>query len=374
MHEPAEVRELIRREVSWGATPLAITGREDIARNQREVFDILNSRIVEQAPDNTPEVLRRFIEMNFMHRFYQRMMRNQASYNDRLFVFDDQPAGIKTVLLDDDSDEAHGDVLAFEFKDVHSGLEAYEAGLPTFDDVFEGRPELRDMYLDVLRGIGSAREALLVREALGMRSIELTRLTHPYGHMIEDLEGMRAEVSEAILALDGELFDEPPTEYKINSSDNIADPSQDHAQAGLSITRKRYIGQLPDGTDIYERSSFVLRIDENSPFNQDYAQAIRSIKYESTDTWSTAVWQAGRLAEELPRLLAENDFACILPMSTTIYAHNPVDDAAIERRKGRQTAERKQRFSAEFPLIREWQEQQRALGGQALHSTSRLGI
>lgn len=178
-------------------------------------------------------------------------------------------------------------------------------------------------------GHASPAELLHVHNVFGIPTLELASLTHPYGKRIELLTPMRAAVRQAITMHDGLLEEASLPYYEVLGSDNLRDTSKANS---ILMTREVPVGITGHDSDsigsyetlIAERSSFIVRIDVASGFDQELATAIRSIPYENNNkTWSRQVAEAGQLFENVPSFLETNDFKRAVPVSTTIIAHSP---------------------------------------------------
>ena len=201
-------------------------------------------------------------------------------------------------------------------------------------------------------GHASAAELLLVQKLLGIRSVELACLTHPYGERMDPLlYEMRDLVAMSILALGGELSEEVepnfrvkevilndvPVEkwaevYTLNNTQRLALADNYGGISGFLMTRKREIGRMPDGTIIKERSSFVLRADSESPVTQRDIDAMREVPF-SCD-WQDEVVKAAHLDEIAGTLLHMNEHTFAVPLASTIYAHNLQFAEMTRRRHG----------------------------------------
>jgi hypothetical protein len=181
-------------------------------------------------------------------------------------------------------------------------------------------PTILDMVQRATTGHASPAELLLVRESMGIRSVELACLTHPYGTNIEILEDMRTAVELAILSVGGKLFDTPKVRYAVKESIGD-DPDAFDTQLGLLMTRKRIIGVLPDGTEIRERSSFILRTDSKSYLPDEIRDMLDSIAGDDPE-WKAKAGTDENLTVYLGQLLSGNHYAFAIPISSTAYAFN----------------------------------------------------
>lgn len=314
-------QELLGSPLTWGETPLLTNAK------QYEVYLELLKRMETNVPEGTPREVQEYIVSHFMARFYQRQLRNEQSYDDR-----------------------------------------------SVEDLSQISSETLSILIWALKGVASPAELLPLRSELGMPSIELARLSHPYVYETETLDEMRAAVDYAIEKMGGEPCEENDcTTYGIDASHTVnnsgrtpinraralmlansvmesdkaklddmvrfASEYESVTRVGILIKRKRIVATLPDGTVIIERSSFVLRIDEDSDLDQAIAKKIRGVVIEGNPNWESEMMAAGNLLELVPQLLAENKFKIAIPLSTTFYAYNPerVEEVKLaneEKRKG----------------------------------------
>ncbi len=256
--------------LTWGATPLNVNAR------QLEVFHLLKKRIKRSAPEFTPDAVKEFVLQHFMSRFFERQDRNAKSFEDR------DP----NILVDDLDEQA------------------------------------QDALIDAICGTSNPNDLLKTRENLDMPSIELARLTHPYGRRMKTLGDMRQAVDFAIEANNGRLIDDDSmTTFGVDGG-HIRDKGE-NIELGFLMKRKRVRGILPDGTVIIERSTFVLRVDDASPLDQDIASQFRDIKIDKNPDWNKQVMEVINANNLLPDLLENNMFNIAIPLSTTTYAFNP---------------------------------------------------
>lgn len=258
--------------LTWGATPLVLS--PDVVLQQNDVKSQIAS-LFEQGnvPSYVSRGLAEYIEVLNMSRTYNREDHNRNSF-------------------------------------------AYR-GKTDLDGVPLEALEVLDRSL---KGFASPAELLLIARILEIPTIELASLTHPYGQRIELLEPMRDAVSDAVDILGGhKIIDKAPT-YEVKGCDNPHDPA---SMEGIHMTRKRIIGILSDGTEIMERSSFVILVD-NLP--QEVADKIRGIQYGKV--WAEDVLHSEDLDVLIPMLLEDDVYDTAIPVSTTVVAINP----ALEKR------------------------------------------
>lgn len=276
--------ELLPLDLRWGATPLmtSLDIYPEVVRRQQEVFDALLERADMHAPDDVPESLREYVKMSIMHRFTNRAIRNSDSYLDSL------------------------------------------------------RPNGYTPYLEnALRASATPSQLLNVRRAKQMRSIELARITDPYGAYADELEPMHAAVEEGIIENGGILITDPADQdmkYKLRQSDIIVDPSREVISDGFLVTSKRTVGMLDDDTHVIERTSFIIRTDAASSLDLEMIAALRHVKVTENDNWAEEIKTITNLDELIPALIAENNSSSLIHLSKTYYAYNKTTDEQIKAR------------------------------------------
>lgn len=261
--------------LTWGATPLVLT--QEVTDQQRDV-----KREIDTLFDdvNVPE----FVSLRLADYIYSLNMSrtfNRESKNQESFIYREK------MNLD---------------------------GLPL---------EVIEVAERAMAGHASPAELLCIQKVLGIPSIELASLTHPYGQRIELLKEMRPAVNEAIELTGGTLVKDIPPTFKVKACDNPHDSAQ---MEGIHITRTTIFGYLEDGTEICERSSAVILIDQ---LPLDVAQAIRAVPYTDHKLWTQQVARACQLLELAPELLDDNEYTTAIPVSTTIISVNAKLEALL---------------------------------------------
>jgi hypothetical protein len=195
------------------------------------------------------------------------------------------------------------------------------------------------LVLDVLdkMKISTAKtyETIAGMIAQGNAASEFKKLMHIAGYRIEFLDPARQEVFDAIDIHDGEIFTDPEEEYEIMTYDG-ADKTAPHIEFGLAMTRKKQLGTVGD-IKIFERSSFILRVDKKAYLDPRLAEFIRNINindetkklFHGVEIWKILILDNVDILKEIQRLLKTDDYETIIPLSTTIYGHNAVLDAEI---------------------------------------------
>lgn len=175
--------------------------------------------------------------------------------------------------------------------------------------------EALEVFNRAVKGFASPAELLFIQKLMGVPSIELASLTHPYGQRIEMLKEMRPAVNEAIVMMGGTLVRGVPPTFEVIASDNPHNPA---AIEGIHMTRKTLFGHVDD-TEIVERSSFVILLDQLPP---ERARAVRALPFENNKLWAEQVGQACGFAELAPLLLDNDEYDKAIPVSTTVVAKN----------------------------------------------------
>lgn len=256
---------------TWGITPLD-SFKGDLKKQQRDVFN-WRMEMIKDSPEYISNNLYSYIECVFLNRATTMSMANYNSFYTRDLVDDSK--------------------------------------LPKED---------RDLFSRATIGQASPAELLYLRNLYGLSSVELGCVTHPYGKRIEYLDQMRSSVNEAIDMFDGQEIGD--VKYKVKNTDVILHPREDSVSEAFFMTRKRDLAQLADNTIIRECSSFIVRIDKDSDFDQDLANKIRSVNINKVQNLTKRLSKAGNLQVVVPQFLEENNFETVIPLTTVMYAFN----------------------------------------------------
>ncbi|MDN5275820.1 MAG: hypothetical protein JWN33_469 [Candidatus Saccharibacteria bacterium] len=274
------------RPLTWAASPLQLIGRPDITEQQHQVFDALLERTASDVPFDVPKNIQDFMAVNFMTRFHERSMKNVESHDSRL------KKDISDIPLDQ--------------------LGVYERAL---------------------NGNASPSELLWVRRTFGMRSIELSKLTHPYGKMIDLLVPMREAVTSAVLENGGKVYEPTETQkLKLLRGEMVppSDTNEATKYAAVAMTRKRLVGEVDDDTRIYERSSFIIRVDEATHLDPEITDALNYLQLSNNSNLIQDFLTIPYISSKVFAFLDNNNFDVAIPLSTTVYAYNRNTDRKIE--------------------------------------------
>lgn len=284
---------------TYGATPL---DRVTTLHDQIKLADELRELTYRDVPDDIPLHILDYVHTTFSERFHSRAEANEENYLTAL----------------------------------HTKQE------------FANDPWLAMMITKGEKGEASPSELLAVRACLGIRSIELACLTHPYGKKIDPvLSEMRSAVKQHVELMGGAYFAEPETRYRVKAF--VPDEEgNDNFAHGLLMTRKRTLGVLPDGTMIRERYSFVLRTDDLAVIDKDTLNKLRKVDLKSA-TWQEDMVRDAQLDILAGLLLEENEYSFAVPISSTIYAYNPKTAQLIAERDQQERDQRWAEFSRLYP-------------------------
>lgn len=261
--------------LTFGATPLGYIRMID---QQRDVLDVLRERVYRQVPGEISPDIATFVQNTFESRFNSRGMANHDNYESSL---------VKR-------------------------------------DLYSDNPFIVEMIDRAEEGVASPVELLVVRSLLGIRSVELACLTHPYGKNIEDLEIMRDVTRDSVELLGGTYHENPETRFRVKGVVREGETSSGNGSGrivGVLMTRKRTLGTLPRGTTIRERTSFVLRLDDPRVVSEEQLESIRGIDVGYGD-WTDEILKAGNLSEVATKLMEDDIYSLAVPISSTIYAFN----------------------------------------------------
>ncbi|MDB5160026.1 MAG: hypothetical protein JWO99_289 [Candidatus Saccharibacteria bacterium] len=259
-------------ETTYGATPfdklVSLANQEEVLSNRQT--------LVQHIPDNIPILVANYVQETFNNRFWARLAANDENFTTRLM---------------------HKDLL-------------------------EADPRLHRM-IDLGRfGKASPAELMLIRDQLGIRSLEVACLTHPYGEGIKaQLPVMRQSVKKAVEIFGGTYDEYPKPRYGMKEV--LRDESG--RPVAILMTRKKDVGTLPDGhggdgSIVRERSSFIMRIDDMSELRDIYGDQ-RIDKFVAIASKGKEEQQ--KLLEEfndtISIFLDSNEFTEAIPIATTTY-------------------------------------------------------
>jgi len=225
--------------------------------------------------------------------------------------------------------------------------------------MYERQNELDPLFQEMIQrgrtGQASPAELLVIRSVMGIRSVELACLTHAYGANIEMLEDMRDSIDHAVELFGGETIDNPTPHYafkeSIGEETEAFDPKKMFDPTfGFLVTRKRTLATMPDGTVIRERSSFIFRTDSKSFLPYAIREAIDAIDPQDNE-WRAKLEQIDGLSAYIAELLASNEYAYAIPVSTTTYAFNKDTTTQVEAHAVSVAAEREQARIAPFKKV-----------------------
>ncbi len=294
------IKELPSGEpMTYGATPL---DRMTTLQQQLELAVNLQELTYRDIPDDVPLEIIDYVHSTFLARFHSRGEANEENYITALYTG-----------------------------------EEYDA-------------RVQEMFVRGEQALASPGELLLIRHLKGIRSIELACLTHPYGERIDPLlPQMRHTVRQHVESLEGDYYDDPPTRYRVKEIVGYA-PGEERFDKALLMTRKRILGSMPDGTIIRERSSFVLRLDEASPFTEHERLMLSSVDLTKPG-WQDDLVKAASLDQVAATLLEMDEYSLAIPISTTIYAYNPETAALVEERDVLKRKKKRIDFATHYPYF-----------------------
>jgi hypothetical protein len=225
--------------------------------------------------------------------------------------------------------------------------ENYMTSLQSSEDFGD---EEQAMFRRAELGKASPSELLVTRNLKGIRSVELACLTHPYGKRIDPLlNEMRESVRQHVELLHGTYIENPDTRYRVKEVVGYV-KGEEKLDKGVLMTRKRTIGEMPDGTVIRERSSFVLRLDGQSPLTETELSRLNDVNL-SKPHWQDELVTTANLDTVASMLLEMDEYSLAIPVSTTIYAFNAETTEAVARNEAHKAAKRKAQFAKEHPIL-----------------------
>lgn len=226
----------------------------------------------------------------------------------------------------------HDEFMERYYHRIEANYENYKTSLRQKVD-FKDQPDMYAMIERGEKGTASPAELLIVRQLLGIRSVELACLSHPYNNeeRMNYLKPMRQAVKDGVELVGGEYIDVPEERYRAKKLlyNTFDDTNQ---LMGVLMTRKRTLGTLQDGTLITERSSFVLRTDDPTVVDDEMLQRILATDPKDPG-WGDKVAQSADLTDLASYLLEADEHSLAIPISSTIYAHSPETTREIEERQ-----------------------------------------
>lgn len=277
--------------LDWGATPLNSYHDPVLGERQKEVREALEQRVhaIPEGVGEIPDDIQRYVAESFLWRFNGRTMANIDNFSRRL----------------------HADATQFDAAD-------------------------RMVLEKAMWGQATPAELMYARCKFGMASIELGCITHPYGAYTDNLEEMQDAVREAMEMFGAQPLgrDELENVFKVKWADNMANGKKKSStvQRAFMVTRKRNYGELPDGTTIRERSSFIVRIDPDSDFDQKIAQNMQKVHLVHNPDAMKHLAIAGKIDQTIPPFIRDKVFGTVIPLSTTMYAFNRTTEERIQER------------------------------------------
>ncbi len=285
---------------TYGATPL---NRIATLHQQLELAEDLRRSTLTNIPEGMPQEIVNYIKPTFSERFHKRGEANEENFL--------------------------------------SALRRKEE--------FADSPEITDMIERGELGFASVGELLAIRSLLGIRSVELGCVSHPYGNRIDTVYAMRAAVKAHVERLGGMYDDTPEERYRVKS---IICPNHENSiddAVGFLITKKTTHGIMEDGTIIRERASFVLRTDV--PGVMDHLHAMRGVVARGEKDWQSQLVERGHLIPIIEELKENDAFCQLVPISSTIYAFNPETAEQVYEKQRIEREERQKKFAEAFPEL-----------------------
>lgn len=296
------------RPETYGPTPTDI---QTALPAQLKLIHAFAQRLkVFQSEQPTSPAIDAYLEKKSLERFVDRCIANDENYRRSL-----SPAPF---------DESEGNVISIAQRAVEDRAAA---------------------------GLASPAELIALQAINDVGSIELASLTHPYGIGLEYQAEMHSSVHDAIRIMGGIVYDEPEEVFSIDDivndestyseekaerysylswADKLRERETYGPVMGMLLTRKRTIGQLPDGTLVRERMSFILKPESNLITEDLYEQLI-NIRADA-HIGRVALHSLENVPDVLTFYLNSNDFSKVVPVSSTIYSFNSERVKAIQEK------------------------------------------
>ncbi len=164
-------------------------------------------------------------------------------------------------------------------------------------------------------GHASPAELMHIQARLGIPTVALGSLTHPWGdpERMQLLNNQRASINEAI-GMHGGTFLRKRARYEVLTSDSLPRPQETRF---LFMSREIDLARTYKDTEIIERSTFALDLER---LDSHVAEVVRGIKFG--EDWADLVRGAAKLDTIVPSLLDANEYQIAIPSSTTTISRN----------------------------------------------------
>jgi len=197
---------------------------------------------------------------------------------------------------------------------MHSNYEAYETLLLSGS---AHEPHIADILEKAKASLASPIELLTLNTQTDIRSVELKKLSHPFGLRSEYLDEMDSEVMDAVEKLGGEVFIDSQPDSEINILPHQYDTD------GFIVTARELMGKVDDVL-IKKRRTFVVNVDSPN-FDSEVQRRVKEVDPTLPHPkWFEEVVNGTGLAEYVAASLAQPDEPSgVYPLSTMIYSFNP---------------------------------------------------
>lgn len=251
----------------WDPSPMDWYSGAGFEYKQR-VEAFINKIIETSGPDYLPQVVRQAVLINFLGTQARLMQHNFEAYQDLLQRYDV-------------TDERTANVL-----------ERARGGSATQSELVE-----------------------LIRDT-PLVSLELAKLTHPYGVRNEYLEPMEELVLAAIDENGGVIYSDDERSaprIKINHHQKHTDH--------FIVTSRHVIGEVGDAL-VAKRTAAVVLVDETLGFDADIASRMKKVvSGEPDEQWHNRVFKKSGVQEYLQALDQAEQPAWLQPISTVYYGY-----------------------------------------------------
>lgn len=165
-------------------------------------------------------------------------------------------------------------------------------------------------------GLASQDELMSLLVSIPFVSVELAKLTHPFGERAEYLPEMQSLVENAVVAHDGIILDPDDRDQprvKINNHKS----HNDH----FIVTAREIVGQMNDVV-IAKRMAYMVLADPKLGFDEHIAKKMRQENWNGDmDKWHMRVFKQTGVIEYMSEHIQDENPAFMLPISTVYYGH-----------------------------------------------------
>lgn len=292
---------------AWNATPFALTTDPDLNSITRNLPGKIAERTHEYVDENTPEPVHDLLQFALQVADTRRGIKNHDSYHTRLKQLN---PNFHEYAAYDAATNTHRQI-ADAYSTEHMPLSSYV------------RPGLMPLEEAARTGRITPKGALFLQRELDLTSIELAKTTLA-GH---EWETARMATRIGMVALGGrdtwveDIIDNGPT---IGIAATTGGVSEAGELLALTVRARKFRGEIDEQTRVREVFSLIVRVDEESGFDQNLAKEL----HRSHDAGTAPRYTIGKnetFAALMREVILDDTTempSWVIPVTSTIYAYD----------------------------------------------------